>query len=151
MSMNGESTPPPMIGKIGPYTVFVTPPATPKTSATPHSHQTSPLSSSIPRRFDSPSVQSGSPSPVQFKSPPPVLPPPVHYSPKDGSSSFAFFWDAVAKVQHAHSSLDGYVAHWFGLNQSKYQWALDDYYESKGGVDHADAKVKDTSRKTESV
>lgn len=30
----------------------------------------------------------------------------------------------------AHSSLDEYVAHWFGLNQSKYQWALDDYYES---------------------
>ena len=105
MSMNGESTPPPMIGKIGPYTVFVTPPATPKTSATPHSHQTSPLSSSIPRRFDSPSVQSGSPPPVQFKSPPPVLPPPVHYSPKEGSSSFAFFWDAVAKVQHGTLSL----------------------------------------------
>lgn len=34
----------------------------------------------------------------------------------------------------AHSSLDGFVAHWFGLNQSKYQWALDDYYESKGGA-----------------
>lgn len=34
----------------------------------------------------------------------------------------------------AHSSLDEYVAHWFGLNQSKYQWALDDYYESKGVV-----------------
>lgn len=34
----------------------------------------------------------------------------------------------------AHSSLDEHVAHWFGLNQSKYQWALDDYYESNGKV-----------------
>ncbi|KAL8151902.1 hypothetical protein V2J09_021710 [Rumex salicifolius] len=31
----------------------------------------------------------------------------------------------------AHSSLDEYVANWLGLNQSKYQWALDDYYEAK--------------------
>ena len=34
----------------------------------------------------------------------------------------------------AHSSLDDHLARWFGLNQSKYQWALDDYYESKGLV-----------------
>ena len=34
----------------------------------------------------------------------------------------------------AHSSLDDHLARWFGLNQSKYQWALDDYYESKGMV-----------------
>ncbi|KAL4285269.1 hypothetical protein GQ457_16G011900 [Hibiscus cannabinus] len=34
----------------------------------------------------------------------------------------------------AHSSLDYHLARWFGLNQSKYQWALDDYYESKGLV-----------------
>lgn len=34
----------------------------------------------------------------------------------------------------AHSSLDDHLARWFGLNQSKYQWALDDYYESKGSV-----------------
>lgn len=26
------------------------------------------------------------------------------------------------------------MARWFGLNQSKYQWALDDYYENKGLV-----------------
>ncbi|KAJ6993891.1 hypothetical protein NC653_016882 [Populus alba x Populus x berolinensis] len=32
----------------------------------------------------------------------------------------------------AHSSLDDHLARWFGLNQSKYQWALDDYYETKG-------------------
>lgn len=34
----------------------------------------------------------------------------------------------------AHESLDGHVAYWFGLNQSKYQWALDDYYEANGKV-----------------
>lgn len=33
-----------------------------------------------------------------------------------------------------HSSLDDYLAHWFGLNQSKYQWALDDYYENESMV-----------------
>ncbi|KAK1417114.1 hypothetical protein QVD17_26236 [Tagetes erecta] len=66
-----------------------------------------------------------------IKNPPPVQPPPLHYHNSD-SPKFAFFWDAVAKLQNAHSSLDEYVAHWFGLNQSKYQWALDDYYESNG-------------------
>ena len=34
----------------------------------------------------------------------------------------------------AHSSLDEYLADWFGLNQSKYQWALDDYYRGKSVV-----------------
>lgn len=33
-----------------------------------------------------------------------------------------------------HSSLDDYLAHWFGLNQSKYQWALDEYYENESLV-----------------
>jgi hypothetical protein len=26
------------------------------------------------------------------------------------------------------------VANWFGLDQSKYQWALNDYYEATGKV-----------------
>ena len=30
MAINKDSTPPPMIGKIGPHTVFMTPPSTPK-------------------------------------------------------------------------------------------------------------------------
>lgn len=34
----------------------------------------------------------------------------------------------------AHASLDEYLADWLGLNQSKYQWALNDYYESTGSV-----------------
>ncbi|XP_076920519.1 uncharacterized protein LOC143581669 [Bidens hawaiensis] len=123
MPIHKEPATPPMIGKIGPYTVFVTPPPTPKPS------------------FES--------SPV---APPPVLPPPVQYE-KPGSpfaSKFGFFWDAVAKLQNAQSSLDDSLARWFGLNQSKYQWALDDYYENKT-VDQVDAKVKDVSAKTQSV
>ncbi|KAJ0725235.1 hypothetical protein HanPI659440_Chr12g0456461 [Helianthus annuus] len=49
-----------------------------------------------------------------------------------------------------HSSLDEYVAHWFGLNQSKYQWALDDYYESKGS-DKVDAQVTHAAPKAQRV
>ncbi|KAF5813286.1 hypothetical protein HanRHA438_Chr03g0107581 [Helianthus annuus] len=135
MPINKEPATPPMIGKIGPYTVFVTPPPTPKPS------------------FESSPVKTQQPiQPPQPKSAPPVLPPPVQYD-KSGSgydSKFGFFWDAVAKVQNAHSSLDDSLARWFGLNQSKYQWALDDYYEKKT-ADQVDAKVKDVSAKTQSV
>lgn len=34
----------------------------------------------------------------------------------------------------AHSSLDRYFADWLGLDQSRYQWALNDYYENNGSV-----------------
>ncbi|XP_021893142.1 uncharacterized protein LOC110811077 isoform X2 [Carica papaya] len=75
------STPPPMIGKIGPYTVFMTPPSTPKPVAEPIS---------------------SSPKPVM---PPPVQPPPqqfhkpvVSHSVSDGSVA-GFFKNAVTKVQ----------------------------------------------------
>ncbi|XP_024964153.1 lysine-rich arabinogalactan protein 19 [Cynara cardunculus var. scolymus] len=151
MPINKEPATPPMIGKIGPYTVFVTPPPTPKPSSEP----------SIASVSELPKRKNVSPSPVKFsppiqppvaKSAPPVLPPPVQYEKSASAydSKYGFFWDAVAKVQNAHSSLDEYVARWFGLNQSKYQWALDDYYEKKG-VDHVDAKVKDASTKAQSV
>ncbi|WVZ13126.1 hypothetical protein V8G54_017656 [Vigna mungo] len=112
MPINAESTPPPVIGKIGPYTVFMTPPSTPKPS-------------------DDPSTT------TKIAPPPPQIPKTVP-SPKPLSRSddslFGIFRNAVTKVQTAHSSLDDHVARWFGLNQSKYQWALDDYYESKGMV-----------------
>ncbi|KAL6977786.1 hypothetical protein U1Q18_026572 [Sarracenia purpurea var. burkii] len=144
-----ESTPPPTIGKIGPYTVFLTPPATP----TPRSP--APLSESPTKKAPSTPVQPRA-TPVQLTPPPPVQAPPQQFQkpaavrfPSDGSA-FGFFRNAVAKVQNAHSSLDDYVAHWFGLNQSKYQWALDDYYENKG-VDQVDAKAKDISSKVQSV
>ncbi|XP_057467222.1 uncharacterized protein LOC130756681 [Actinidia eriantha] len=125
-----ESTPPPTIGKIGPYTVFVTPPATPcpKTSCPASESPTKPVQPLTPP------VQ---PPPAQFQKPGVV---------RSDGSGFGFFWNAIAKVQNAHSSLDEYVAHWFGLNQSKYQWALDDYYENKGG-DQVEAKAKDMCSK----
>lgn len=160
MPVNVESTPPPRIGKIGPYTVFITPPSTPSTPATPSPR---PLSDSPKKTV--PASPLASPAPVQrpaqphSPSPPPPpsaavrAPPSQFYSAKPSHkshSTFGFFWDAVAKVQNAHASLDEHVAYWFGLNQSKYQWALDDYYETKG-TNPGDAKAKDLSDKVQSV
>ncbi|XVF34187.1 hypothetical protein REPUB_Repub18cG0037300 [Reevesia pubescens] len=131
------STPPPMIGKIGPYTVFVTPPSTPTPTETPV--------------FD---------SPKKVVVPPPAAAPPVQPPPRQFDKSFAashsdgsllgFLKNAAYKVQNAHSSLDDHLARWFGLNQSKYQWALDDYYESKG-LEKEGVKVKEVSSKIQSV
>ena len=74
------STPPPVIGKIGPYTVFMTPPATPKPPESPSAVSQKPI--------------------VQ----PPVLPPPQQFksaasSEQDGSV-LGFFKNAVTKVQN---------------------------------------------------
>ncbi|XP_010525722.1 PREDICTED: uncharacterized protein LOC104803488 [Tarenaya hassleriana] len=106
------STPPPVIGKIGPYTVFMTPPKPP----------------------ESPAAVTSKPSPVMA---PPVQPPPPHFeksvaSYEQNGSTLGFFRNAITKVQNVHSSVDDHLVRWFGLNQSKYQWALDEYYESKG-------------------
>ncbi|KAG4970117.1 hypothetical protein JHK85_036538 [Glycine max] len=114
MSINSESTPPPLIGKIGPYTVFMTPPSTPKPS------DDHPVTTTTTTKIAPPPPQ----IPKAVPSPKPVSDP--------DDSVFGFFRNAVTKVQTAHSSLDDHLARWFGLNQSKYQWALDDYYESKG-------------------
>ncbi|XP_044463193.1 uncharacterized protein LOC123194106 [Mangifera indica] len=126
----GPTTPPPMIGKIGPYTVFVTPPATPK----PVVDQ--PVFES-PQKVAAPPVQ---PPPQQFQKPVPV----------ENGSVLGFFKNAVTKVQNAHSSLDDHLARWFGLNQSKYQWALDDYYENKG-LEKEVGKAKEMSNKVRNV
>ncbi|WZZ43856.1 hypothetical protein YC2023_040115 [Brassica napus] len=107
------TTPPPVIGKIGPYTVFMTPPATPKPPESPAAVSQKAI--------------------VQ----PPVLPPPQQFksvassSEQDGSV-LGFLKNAATKVQNAHSSVDDHLVRWFGLNQSKYQWALDEYYQGKG-------------------
>ncbi|PON92377.1 hydroxyproline-rich glycoprotein family protein [Trema orientale] len=144
MAINRDSTPPPMIGKIGPYTVFMTPPSTPKPPQ--------PV-------FDSPKKVVDSPKKVVV--PPPVQPPPQQFDKSiaaaaDNGSVIGIFKNAVTKVQNAHSSLDDHLARWFGLNQSKYQWALDDYYENKGLVstvvqEKGDSKVKEISSKMQSV
>lgn len=180
MVMNKESTPPPLIGKAGRYTVFITPPATPKQPSS-ETKSTKPisltrLSSDTPKPFkshddDSPSKVQSPVTPKQtFETksetlkvpthtakivPPPVLPPPKQFDSVKSSSGgdgsmFGFFWNAVAKVQDAHSSLDEYLAHWFGLNHSKYQWALDDYYESQG-MGKGDQKSKELVSKEQNV
>ncbi|KAK9055249.1 hypothetical protein SSX86_026331 [Deinandra increscens subsp. villosa] len=124
-----QSKPPPVIGKIGYYTVFVTPTA-----------KSSPEASSV---RDSESQKKKSPSPVQ--------PPPVQYEKSASSygSKFGFFWEAIATLQNVHSSLDDYLAHWFGLNQSKYQWALDDYYEHES-MEKVETGAKDIPPKAQS-
>ncbi|XP_011043944.1 PREDICTED: uncharacterized protein LOC105139267 isoform X1 [Populus euphratica] len=112
--------PPPMIGKIGPYTVFMTPPSTPSPKPPPH---TTSKESTLPV-FD---------SPKKVVSPPPQqIDKSVYSQQVSDGSVLGFFKNAVNKVQNAHSSLDDHLARWLGLNQSKYQWALDDYYETKG-------------------
>ncbi|PRQ37315.1 hypothetical protein RchiOBHm_Chr4g0401201 [Rosa chinensis] len=137
MAINRDSTPPPKIGKIGPYTVFMTPPSTPKPpeEEQQQQQQQQPI-------FD---------SPKKVVLPPVQPPPPQFVKPVAGDGSVVgFFKNAVTKVQNAHSSLDDHLARWFGLNQSKYQWALDDYYESKG-LEKGNAKAQEVSSKMQSV
>eukprot|EP00268_Persea_americana_P041448 TRINITY_DN4130_c1_g1_i1.p1 TRINITY_DN4130_c1_g1~~TRINITY_DN4130_c1_g1_i1.p1 ORF type:complete len:130 (-),score=26.68 TRINITY_DN4130_c1_g1_i1:588-929(-) len=76
--------PPPVIGKAGRYTVFLTPPSTPKPPQSPTS--------------DSPKILPQTESP---KIPPPVRPPPQQFArkPTPNSSPFGFFWNAVTRVQ----------------------------------------------------
>ncbi|CAN1229247.1 hypothetical protein LINGRAPRIM_LOCUS1357 [Linum grandiflorum] len=126
MPINADpSTPPPTIGKIGPYTVFITPPPTPQPP--------SPI-------YDTPKKVVCPPAPqIQSSNLP--------GADDDSSSVRGFFRTAVTKVQHVNSSLDEHLARWFGLNQSKYQWALDDYFETKG----LDAKAKDAPKKAQNV
>ncbi|KAK8596320.1 hypothetical protein V6N13_000967 [Hibiscus sabdariffa] len=90
------STPSPAIGKIGPYTVFITPPSTP-----------SPVE---PPVFQSPTkVPPPSPSPP---TPPPVQPPPQQFdksllaseSYSDGSF-LGFFKNVAFKLQNGISPL----------------------------------------------
>uniref|UniRef100_A0A1D1ZJE6 Putative NAD(+)--arginine ADP-ribosyltransferase Mav n=1 Tax=Anthurium amnicola TaxID=1678845 RepID=A0A1D1ZJE6_9ARAE len=135
-----EGTPPPIIGKAGRYTVFITPPPTPKTpSGSPRPQGPCSHLTPVPVTDTSPAKAAAVPPPVPAKAPPSPPPPPVQVPPQQfgkpsspsSTSAFGFFWGAVAKVQEVHSSLDEYLADWFGLNQSKYQWALNDYYEKK--------------------
>lgn len=82
MAINRDSTPPPKIGKIGPYTVFMTPPSTPKPPEQP------PIFDS-PKKVVLPPVQ---PPPQQFVKPVAA----------DGSV-LGFFKNAVTKVQNGNA------------------------------------------------
>ncbi|XP_068648743.1 uncharacterized protein [Aristolochia californica] len=147
MAAAKEDTPPPVIGKIGRYTVFMTPPSTPLP---------------VQKQVDSPKVVTPSSTPKAVEkhaaspkviAPSPVQPPPQQFdkpAARSSGSVFGFFWDAVSKVQDVHSSLDEYVADWLGLNHSKYQWALNDYYESKG-MDKEAGKTKELTNKVQGV
>ncbi|XP_073008408.1 uncharacterized protein [Typha latifolia] len=128
-SLSREATPPPVIGKAGRLTVFITPPPTPRLSESPRSKIARPSPTKA-----SPLTEKAPPAPAVAPPPPVQVPPQQFEKPaaRSSDSVFGFFWDAVAKVQDVHSSLDEYLADWFGLNQSKYQWALDDYYENNG-------------------
>ncbi|GAB2224934.1 hypothetical protein Drorol1_Dr00005715 [Drosera rotundifolia] len=164
MSSSSSPSPPapapapsPVIGKIGPYTVFLTPPPTPSPSPSPRNvviHSPTPPPPPTPTMTATATRMTESPipavvSPPQVIQQPPVMPPPAQYMRPD-EDRVGFFWTAVARVQHVHSRVDEYVANWLGLNQSKYQWALDDFYEAKG-LGKGDAKANEVSGKTQFV
>ncbi|XP_020592215.1 vegetative cell wall protein gp1 [Phalaenopsis equestris] len=146
------TTPPPapVIGKAGRYTVFITPPVTPTPPPVKPPSQ-SPLTPN-PNPNPSPSPSPVNAAPLLGKySPPEGSPPQFEKTAAKGASSvFGLFWDAVAKVQNAHSSLDEYLADWLGLNQSKYQWALNDYYENNGSRKDC-SKLKEQVSKDQTV
>ncbi|KAF3338604.1 anther-specific proline-rich protein APG-like protein [Carex littledalei] len=140
----------------------LSPSASPKVNLTPSSSPCpSPKLSPSPRESPVSKLEKTNlSSPVKekvFVPPPPVQVPPKQYEKgKDVNShgsAFGFFWDAVARVQEAHSSLDEYLANWFGLDQSKYQWALNDYYEtnSKEMETIKGSKTKDVISKGQAV
>nr|ACG40440.1 actin associated protein [Zea mays] len=150
--------PPPLIGKSGNLTVFFTPSAehespgsefsTPPTSPRAEDSPESPPAQTAPP--PAPVYSVSTPQLVKMVSPP--LPaeklsrpslvqvPPLQFGKASAGSDgslLAFFWDAVARMQEAHASLDEHISRWFGLDQSKYQWALNDYYERTGQVKHS--------------
>lgn len=96
-----EGTPPPVIGKAGRYTVFITPPPTPRPSSnSPKPPTSSPRSIPRPRPVNAAAFAVKDPT---SPPPPPVQVPPQQFekpaSQKGSASSFGFFWDAIAKVQ----------------------------------------------------
>ena len=101
------STPPPMIGKIGPYTVFMTPPSTPSPKSTATAAAAN--ESTFPV-FD---------SPKKVVSPPPVQPPPqqidksVYSHQVADGSVLGLFKNAVNKVQNG---LFSFLCVAFGLS-----------------------------------
>ncbi|RWW21660.1 hypothetical protein BHE74_00005308 [Ensete ventricosum] len=99
--------PPPLIGKAGCYTIFITPPTNPTPSELPRS----PIASPAPSlRANNPEKDAPSPAkapspllpPPPVVAPPPVQVPPLRFEkpvPTSSGSVFGFFWDAVAEVQ----------------------------------------------------
>uniref|UniRef100_A0A0E0P6S4 Uncharacterized protein n=2 Tax=Oryza TaxID=4527 RepID=A0A0E0P6S4_ORYRU len=141
-----DSTPPPSPPRAEQPPVKEEAPAASPQLATPPPVKT--VSPPLPAAKLSSAAAPRPPPPVQVPLPsaklsapmPPPTPPPVQVPPpqfekaeaRPDGSMLALFWDTVARVQEAHASLDEYISNWFGLDQSKYQWALNEYYESNG-------------------
>eukprot|EP00252_Welwitschia_mirabilis_P001313 TRINITY_DN11197_c0_g2_i1.p1 TRINITY_DN11197_c0_g2~~TRINITY_DN11197_c0_g2_i1.p1 ORF type:complete len:232 (-),score=42.16 TRINITY_DN11197_c0_g2_i1:484-1179(-) len=110
--------PPPLIGKAGRYTVFITPP---------------PLSANV-RSAASPSPNKSTPkskNAVDLEAQKPLPASPSKGTEASTNSFLSKISNAIAKIQSVHSAVDEYLAEWFGLNQSKYQWYVDEYLEIK--------------------
>lgn len=120
-----EGTPPPIIGKAGNYTVFITPPLTPSPSESPRTPKTPIFTVDLTPKskissYSSPDLNSEKVAESAVPKTPPSPPtPPVQVPPhqfekvnnvklkkKNGGGEeeeeegpFSFFWNAVAKVQ----------------------------------------------------
>ncbi|CAM8930981.1 unnamed protein product [Rhodiola kirilowii] len=145
MPIDRQNTPPPAIGKIGRYTVFITPPATPSPQSERQSASSLESQSSAERDLKETKIKVAPFAAAPIMSPP-IMAEKKNAACRDGSGVIGMFWNAVARVQLAHSSVDDHLSRWFGLDQSKYQWALDDYYQSKG-IANDGIKMKDVSSK----
>lgn len=123
--------PPPIIGKAGRYTVFITSPpmASPRSSPKPSpkfSPKPSPKSSLKPSPRPSKNVD------VEAQAPPKTTQSQQSKMPQVLPDSFyTKVSDTINKIQNAYIRVDEVLADWFGLNQSKYQWALNEYMERK--------------------
>ncbi|KAJ1700256.1 hypothetical protein LUZ63_000035 [Rhynchospora breviuscula] len=134
--------PPPLIARAGNLTIFITPP--PSTNIIINN----PIPSPLPVPVQAPPLRSellGDPVPAATTS--------LHLHLHSLLSHFLN--TSLAKAQHVHSSLDSYVADWFGLNHSKYQRELNDYYQTmqkspKNEFGRA-TKPKDNSSKNEAL
>ncbi|KAJ3704626.1 hypothetical protein LUZ61_008331 [Rhynchospora tenuis] len=117
--------PPPVIGRAGNLTIFITP----STSINSSPVQAPPL------RWQADPIPAATTS-LQ-------------------SLLYDFLSTSLAKAQHVHSSLDSYVADWFGLNHSKYQRELNDYYQTMQKPPKNEfgiaTKPKDNSSKNEAL
>ncbi|KAG0616409.1 hypothetical protein M758_5G112900 [Ceratodon purpureus] len=56
--------------------------------------------------------------------------------PANSAPNSATLW---ARLQTGWSEIEDQLAEWFGLNQSKYQWAVDELLERQLAGDHQDA------------
>eukprot|EP01018_Ginkgo_biloba_P024122 Gb_35505 [translate_table: standard] len=138
-----NGNPPPLIGRAGRYTVFIKAPPSPQPGSSP-SPKPSPKTVSTPSPKPSPK-----PVNVDIESQATPVPTPSQaFKPLETSLSsfYSMFSSAISKIQNAHSAVDEYLADWFGLNQSKYQWALNEYLEMKG-MEMEDGKPKETTVK----